>query len=109
MNTGSARFFDEIAKLMTNAAGAAQGVRGELDTLFRTQAERVLNELDVVQREEFDVVRDMAAKARQENDELRSKIASLEEQVAALTAKKPAPRARKTSTASKPKPKTPEA
>ena len=95
MNTSSARFFDELAKMMTNAAGAAQGIRGELDTVFRNQAERVLNELEVVQREEFDAVRDMAAKARQENDELRTKIAALEEQVAALVAKKPASRARK--------------
>ena len=109
MNTGSARFFDEVAKLMTNAAGAAQGVRGELDTLFRTQAERVLNELDVVQREEFDVVRDMAAKARQENEELRSKISALEAQIAALAEKKPAPRARKATAASKAKPKAPKA
>ena len=51
MTTTSARFFDELAKMMTNAAGAAQGLRGEMDTLFRTQAERVLNELEVVQRE----------------------------------------------------------
>ena len=95
MNTQSTRFFDELAKMMTNAAGAAQGIRGELDTVFRNQAERVLNELEVVQREEFDAVRDMAAKARQENDELRSKVAALEEQVAALVAKKPASRPRK--------------
>ncbi len=105
MNTNSARFFDEIAKLMTNAAGAAQGVRSELDTLFRTQAERVLNELDVVQRDEFDTVRDMAAKARQENDELRAKITTLEEQVAGLTKKKPAPRTRKAPASAKSKPK----
>ena len=59
MTPTSARFFDELAKVMTNAAGAAQGLRGEMDTLFRTQAERVLNDLEVVQREEFDVVRDV--------------------------------------------------
>lgn len=107
MNTGSARFFDEIAKLMTNAAGAAQGVRGELDTLFRTQTERVLNELDVVQREDFDVVRDMVTKAREENDELRARIVALEEQLAAVAAKKPATRTRKAAGASKAKSSTP--
>ena len=95
MTTTSARFFDELAKMMTNAAGAAQGLRGEMDTLFRTQAERVLNDLEVVQREEFDVVRDMAAKAREENEALKAQIAALEEKVEALSATKPAPRAKK--------------
>ena len=74
MSTTSTRFFDELAKMMTNAAGAAQGIRGELDTVFRNQAERVLNELEVVQREEFDAVRDMAAKAREENEALKAQI-----------------------------------
>lgn len=106
MNTSSTRFFDELAKMMTNAAGAAQGIRGELDTVFRNQAERVLNDLEVVQREEFDAVRDMAAKARQENDELRSQVAALEEKVAALTAAKPASRVRKAPAKSAAKTKT---
>ncbi len=103
MSNGSAHFFDELARLMTNAAGAAQGVRNELDALFRAQAERVLNELDVVQREEFDAVREMAAMARQENDELRSKIVALEKQVSAPGPKKPASQVRKAAV----KPKTP--
>ena len=78
MNATSSRFFDEVAKLMTSATGAAQGVRKELDTLVQTQVERVLNNLDVVKREEFDVVRDMAQKAREENEALAKRIADLE-------------------------------
>jgi hypothetical protein len=78
MTTTSSRFFDELAKLMTNAAGAAQGVRREIDTLVQAQVERVLNNLDIVKREEFDVVRDMAQKAREENDRLAARIAELE-------------------------------
>ncbi len=78
MPATSSRFFDELAKLMTNAAGAAQGVRKEVDTLVQTQVERVLNNLDVVKREEFDVVREMAEKARSENDVLAARIAELE-------------------------------
>jgi BMFP domain-containing protein YqiC len=79
MNTpNSSRFFDELAKLMTSATGAAQGVRKEVDTLVQTQVERVLNNLNVVKREEFDVVRDMAEKARLENDRLSTRIAALE-------------------------------
>ncbi len=79
MNTSnSSRFFDELAKLMTSATGAAQGVRKEVDGLVQTQVERVLNNLNVVKREEFDVVRDMAEKARLENDRLSTRIAALE-------------------------------
>lgn len=79
MNTpNSSRFFDELAKLMTSATDAAQGVRKEVDGLVQTQVERVLNNLNVVKREEFDVVRDMAEKARLENDRLSTRIATLE-------------------------------
>ncbi len=78
MTTTSTRFFDEMAKLMGNAAGAAQGVRREIDTLVKAQVERVLNDLDVVQREEFEAVRAMAQAAREENDRLKQRIAELE-------------------------------
>lgn len=78
MNTTSSRFFDELAKLMSNAAGAAQGVRKEIDSLVQNQVERVLNNLNVVKREEFDVVRDMAEKARAENERLEKRLAELE-------------------------------
>jgi BMFP domain-containing protein YqiC len=78
MTTTSTRFFDELAKLATNAAGAAQGVRREIDTLVKAQVERVLGDLDVVQREEFEAVRDMARMAREENDALKAKLAELE-------------------------------
>jgi BMFP domain-containing protein YqiC len=78
MPATSSRFFDELAKLMTNAAGAASGVRKEVDTLVQTQVERVLNNINVVRREEFDVVREMAEKARTENDRLGARITELE-------------------------------
>jgi BMFP domain-containing protein YqiC len=72
------RFFDEAARLMNDAAGAAQGVRREFETLFRSQAERVLRELDVVRREDFEAVKDMARIAREENDALKARVAALE-------------------------------
>ena len=72
------RFFDEVARLMNDAAGVAQGVRREFDTLFRTQAERILNELDVVRREEFEAVKEMARLAREENEALKARVAALE-------------------------------
>jgi len=76
--TGTNRIFDEFAKLMTDAAGAAQGVRKEVEQAFHAQADRWLNSLDVVKREEFDAVREMAIKARDENDALRARIEALE-------------------------------
>ncbi|NNE24140.1 MAG: accessory factor UbiK family protein [Rhizobiales bacterium] len=91
MTTTSSKFFDEVAKLMTNAAGAAQGVRNELDTLVKTQVERILGDLDVVQREEFEAVRAMAQKAREQNETLSGRIIELEAKLAApAKAKKPA-------------------
>ena len=66
------------ARLMNDAAGVAQGVRREFDTLFRTQAERILSDLDVVKREEFEAVKDMARLAREENEALKARIAALE-------------------------------
>ena len=78
MTTTQTRFFDELAKLMTNAAGAAQGVRREVDTLVQSQMERVLNNMDLVKRDEFEAVKAMAAKAREENEALHARIAALE-------------------------------
>ena len=82
MPTTSSRFFDELAKLMSNAAGAAQGVRREIDTLVKAQVERVLNDIGAVRREEFEVVRDMAQRAREENDRLQARITQLEAKLA---------------------------
>lgn len=74
----TSRFFDEIAKLMTGATGAAQGVRGEIDNLIRSQAERVLRDLDLVQRDEFEAMKAMMQKAREENARLEKRIGELE-------------------------------
>ncbi len=84
------RFFDELARMMTDATGAAQGLRKEVDSVIRSQAEKVLNDLDVVQREEFDAMKAMAQKAREENARLETRIAELEEQLDKLGTKAPA-------------------
>lgn len=77
------RFFDEFARMMTDATGAAQGLRREIENVIRTQAEKVLNDLDVVQREEFDAVKAMAQKAREENARLEKRLDELEKQLGA--------------------------
>jgi BMFP domain-containing protein YqiC len=78
------RFLDELSKLLTDAAGAAQGMRREVETLMRAQGERILREMDVVQREEFEAVKEMAAKARDENERLNARIAELETAISQL-------------------------
>ena len=72
------RFFDEVAKLMTGAAGAAQGMRQDTETFFRSQAEKMMRDMNVVQREEFEAVKAMAAKALEENERLAQRVAELE-------------------------------
>ncbi|EAS51599.1 conserved hypothetical protein [Aurantimonas manganoxydans SI85-9A1] len=79
---GPNRMLDEFARVMTDAAGAAQGVRREMETVFRAQGERLLNQMDLVQREEFEAVRDMAMKARTENEALKKRLADLEARMA---------------------------
>jgi len=89
MTNGPNRILDEFAKIMTDAAGAAQGVRREFETVFRSQAERLLNSMDLVQREDFEAVREMAIKAREENIALAARVAALEEKLAQMAAEKP--------------------
>lgn len=83
MTQTSNRFFDELARLMTDAAGVAQGVRREAESVFRTQVERWIADLDLVKREDFDVVREMASKARAENERLAARVAELEARLGA--------------------------
>lgn len=78
MTQTNSRLFDEVARLMSDAAGAANGIKKEIDSVVRGQAEKVLRDLDVVSREEFDAVKAMAQKARAENEALAARIAILE-------------------------------
>lgn len=82
MNTGPNRIMDDFAKLMTDAAGAVQGVGREVETVFRSQVEKFLNGMDLVKREEFEAVREMAVKAREENDALKTRLTELEARMA---------------------------
>ena len=72
------RFFDELGRLMNDAAGAAQGMKREVDAVVRNQAEKILNDLDIVKRDEFEAVKEMARLAREENEALKARIAVLE-------------------------------
>lgn len=78
------KFFDDFAKLMTDAAGAAEGVKRETESLFRSQAEKFLRDMNVVAREDFEAVREMAQKARQENEALAARLSALEAEIATL-------------------------
>lgn len=85
MEQGPNRMFDDFAKLMTDAAGIAQGVRREAETAMKHQAERFLGDMDFVKREEFEIVREMAQKARIESEALAARVAELEAKLAVLT------------------------
>jgi len=78
----SSRLFDDLSRLMTDAAGLAEGARREVETLVKSRLERLMAEMDVVPREEFDAVRDMAALARAQNEKLAARVAALEAKLA---------------------------
>ena len=73
---------DGLARLFTDAAGAAQSVRSEVDTFMRQRLERLVSDMDFVPREEFEAVKAMAAKAREENAALEARLAALEARLA---------------------------
>ena len=76
------RFFDDMARVAAGAMGALSGVRGEIEARFRDQLERILAGMDLVSREEFEAVKAMAAKAREEQEILLQRIAELETRLA---------------------------
>jgi BMFP domain-containing protein YqiC len=76
------RFFDDLSKLMTSAMGVAQGAKVEAETAMKSLLDRWLASRDLVTREEFDAVRAMAQKAREENEALKARLAALEARLA---------------------------
>lgn len=72
------KFMDDLSQLMTNAAGVAQGARDEAEGAMRGLVDRFLADRNLVTREEFDAVREMAVKAREQNEALEARIAALE-------------------------------
>ncbi|MEI6573803.1 MAG: hypothetical protein RLZZ496_1517 [Pseudomonadota bacterium] len=78
MTTSPNPFLDNISRLMTDAAGVATGMKREAETVMRAQFERLIRDMDVVSREEFEAVRAMAIAAREENERLAARIAELE-------------------------------
>ncbi len=83
------RLFDDLSRLMTDAAGVAEGAKREVESLARAQLERLMAGMDLVSREEFEAVREMAALARAQNDKLEARIAALEAKLAAQPSSQP--------------------
>ncbi|MBV1696208.1 MAG: accessory factor UbiK family protein [Hyphomicrobiales bacterium] len=79
------RMLDDLARLMTDAAGLAQGAQQEMQALMRAQGERWVQSLDLVSREEFEAVKAMARKAREENEVLSQRLAALEARLGVMT------------------------
>jgi len=78
-------FLDSLARVFTDAAGAADSVRTEVETFARSRMEKLVADMNLVPREEFEAVKAMAAKARSENEALAARIAALEAKLAAPT------------------------
>ena len=81
MTQSSNRIFDELARLATDAAGAAQGVRREVESVVRSQFERLIKDMDVATREEVEVLREMVLAARAENERLEARLKVLEDKL----------------------------
>jgi BMFP domain-containing protein YqiC len=81
MPSSQNRFLDDLAKLFQNAAGMADGARREVEDFFRARMERILAGMDLVTREEFEAAREMAVRAREENERLAARIAALEAKI----------------------------
>ncbi len=90
MSQPGGRIFDDFSRLMTDASGLAAGVRREAETAVRGQVERLLAAMDVVSREEFEAVKQMAVLARDENERLEKRILALEEKLGTAAAPPPA-------------------
>lgn len=78
MTQKSGRLFDDLSRLVSDASGVAKGVRREAETVLKGQAERLLAVMDVVTREEFEAVKQMAVMARDENERLERRIKEIE-------------------------------
>ncbi len=85
----SNRLFDDFARFVSDASGAAQGVRREVETMVKAQFERLLRDMDVATREELDVLRDMVGELRRENETLKRRVAVLEGDAGAAAATDP--------------------
>jgi BMFP domain-containing protein YqiC len=92
MSSSTSRILDDLGRLMTDAAGVATGMRKEVDGIVKSQIERLLRDADVVTREEFEAIREMAVLARDENTALRARIEQLET-ILAVAGGKPAAKA----------------
>jgi BMFP domain-containing protein YqiC len=84
------RLLDDVARLFTDAAGMAQGVRREIEAVVKAQMERLVRDMDVVTREEFEAAREMAVLAREENERLAARIEALEALLGATAETPPA-------------------
>jgi BMFP domain-containing protein YqiC len=90
---------DDLARLATGAMGAAAGIKGEAEALFRERLARILDSMELVNREEFEAVKAMAARSREEQDRLNERIAALETELAKRAAPKKSAKAKPKATA----------
>jgi BMFP domain-containing protein YqiC len=95
------RLFDDLARMANGAINTLSGVREEIESRLRERVERWLAEMDMVPREEFEAIKELAQKARAEQEDLTAKVAALEQKVAAISAR-PETARKNTRTAARP-------
>lgn len=81
MTQTSNRLLDELARLMTDAMGATQGVRREVEAIMRSRAERLIDQMDLVHREDFEAMRELAQRTREAHDRLEARVEELEKRL----------------------------
>lgn len=99
------RFMDDLAKVANSAVSTLAGVKGEVEAIVRQQLDRLLSDMDLVHRDEFDAVQAMAAKARTEQEKLEKRVKALEAALTEKTASKPKKTAAKPKAKNSPKTK----
>lgn len=101
----SNRLFDDLAKVANGAAATLTGVKGEVEAMIRHQLERLLADSDLVPREEFDAMADVARRAREEQEKLEKRVAALEKKLADLAGPGKAPRTARKAESKRPAPR----
>ena len=81
MHQSGSKLLNKFGELLSDTAGAASGLKKEIEVLVRSQVERILMDFDLVQRDEFDAIKEMLTKERNKNDELEKKLKDIEKLV----------------------------
>tara|TARA_B100000900_G_scaffold338260_1_gene300365 strand:- start:920 stop:1201 length:282 start_codon:yes stop_codon:yes gene_type:complete len=81
MSESSSKLFSKLTEILSETAGAASGVKKEIEIIVKSQVEKILNDFEVVQRDEFEVIKEMLIKEKEKNEDLEKKLIELEKKI----------------------------